>query len=126
MDPVAATPEPPAKNAATPEPPANMAATPEPPAIIDVTPKSSAVTDATSVFPVTLNVVLEDTQVFQGHLRLISRLTDPPLISAKAVDFPRPAPSSLSPAALSVSEAVSISSVLPVMTVAILCVWATY
>lgn len=116
---MAATPESPSKNAATPEPPAKIAAVPEPPAVIDVMPKSSAVTDATSVFPVAMNIVLEDTQVFQGRLRLISSLTDPPLILARAVDF-------VSPAVLSVSGVVFQFSVLPVMAVAILCVWATY
>ncbi len=49
-----------------------MAATPEPPAIMDVKPQYSVIRDATSVFPVIVNVLFEDTQTFHMHFRLVS------------------------------------------------------
>ncbi len=81
-----------------------MAATPEPPAIMDVKPQCSVIRDATSVFPVTVNVLFEDTQAFHMHLRLVS--------SGPTAGFGQ---SSRHPtSALVITETVPLSSVLPV------------
>ncbi len=96
-----------------------MAASLEAPAVIDVKQQSSAITDATPVFPVLVKVTFEDIQGFHRHLRLVSCVADPPLVSARAVDIPRAS-------ALVIIKAVPLSSVLPVMAVTILCVWVTH
>lgn len=77
----------------------NMAATPETHPIVDAkpesrpvmatTPQSSVITDATPVFLVIVSIAFEDTQAFQRHLGLISSLTDPLLVSARAAGIPR-------------------------------------
>ncbi len=58
------------------------------------------------------------TKAFQGRLRQVSSLADPPLMSVHAAGIPRAS-------ALVVTETVPLSSVLLVMAVTILCIWAT-
>lgn len=60
-----------------PEPLLKMATTPEPSAILVATSKLLAIMDATPMFPVIMNVPLENTQAFQRHLGLIGNLADP-------------------------------------------------
>ncbi len=92
------------KMAVGPESLPKMAATPEPPAIMDVKPQYSVIRDATSVFPVIVNVLFEDTQAFHMHLRLVS--------SGPTAGFGQ---SSRHPtSALVITETVPLSSVLPV------------
>ncbi|XP_042589623.1 anti-sigma-I factor RsgI2-like [Cyprinus carpio] len=94
-----------------------MAATPEP--IMKVTPRSSATMDDMPVYPVIMSVAFRDNKAFHECLRMASSLVDPPLTSVRAAGIPRP----LAPA---VTEAVPLSTVLPVMGIAIWCVRATY
>lgn len=100
---MAATPEPPAIIDATPELPAIRVASSEPSAIVDVMPKSSAVTDV-------VNVALEDTQAFQGHLRVVSSVEDTPLMSVKAAG---------TPVVSTLQSPVALEVPLPIMVVAI-------
>ncbi len=70
-------------------------------------------------FPVISSVVFGDNKAFSGHLRLASDLADPPLRSVRVAGIPRPS-------AVEIIEVVPLSAVLPVMAVAMLCVWAVY
>ncbi len=81
-----------------------MAATPEPPAVMDVKPQYSVIRDATSVFPVIVNVLFEDTQAFHMHLRLVS--SGPTAGLGQSSRHPT--------SALVITETVPLSSVLPV------------
>ncbi len=71
------------------------------------------------MFPVVSSVVFEDNKAFSGRLRLASSLADPPLRSVRAAGIPRPS-------TVEVLEVVPLSAVLPVMAVAMLCVWAVH
>ncbi|KAI2645829.1 Filamentous hemagglutinin [Labeo rohita] len=103
-------------------------AMPEPLASMKVTPRSSATTDDTQEFPVmdtkpeftvVRSVEFGDYKAFSGRLRLVSSLADPPLRSVRAAGI-------LKPSVEEFIEVVPLSAVLPVMAVAMLCVWAVH
>ncbi len=104
-----------------PQPPGVMKATPRSLAPMDDTSEFSVVMDIKPEVPVISSVVFGDNKAFSGCLRLASSLADPPLRSMRAAGIPRPS-------AVEVLEVVplSASAVLPVMAVAMLCVWAVH
>ncbi len=116
---------------ATPEPPAIMKATKKSSATMNDTPEFPVVMDVKPEFPVVSSVVFGDNKAFSGRvvfgynkafygrLRLASSLADPPLRSVRAAGIPRPS-------AVEIIEVVPLSAVLPVMAVALLCVWAVH
>ncbi|KAA0718957.1 hypothetical protein E1301_Tti007726 [Triplophysa tibetana] len=73
--------------------------------------------DAKPEFPVIISVACEGFEAFLRHLRLASSLADPPLRSVRAAGI-------LRPSAVEAIEVVPLSAMLPVMSVAMLCVWA--
>ncbi|XP_042590949.1 vegetative cell wall protein gp1-like [Cyprinus carpio] len=75
--------------------------------------------DVMPEFPVIMSVAFGDNKAFYECLRLASSLADPLLTSVRAAGIPRPS-------APAVTEAVPLSTVLPVMVVAIWYVWAAY
>ncbi len=83
---------------------------------MDDTPEFPVVLDIKPEFPVISSVVFGENKAFSGRLRLASSLGDPPL---RAVGIPI-----LS--AVEVLEVIPLSTVLPVMAVAMLCVWAVH
>ncbi len=87
---------------------------------MDDTPEFTVVLDIKPEFPVISSVVFGENKAFSGRLRLASSLGDPPLRSLRAVGIPI-----LS--AVEVLEVIlELSTVLLVMAVAMLCVWAVH
>ncbi len=86
---------------------------------MDDTPEITVVLDIKPEFPVISSVVFGENKAFSGRLRLASSLGDPPLRSLRAVGIPI-----LS--AVEVLDVIPLSTVLPVMAVAMLCVWAVH
>lgn len=83
-------------------------------------PESSAVMDATSVFLVIMNVASEATKAVPWRWILASCLEGTLLTSVRAAGISEVVSS------LGVSEVVQLTIALPVMAMAILCVWATH